>query len=326
MSDTVTQTTEAPQTTAQPTPETQAAPQTTQQVQQAFEDQLRQELGLGANVSNKVLLEGAARAMSSYQEGIEAIQRLKDLQTQPEVKPEPAADSWGPVEWDDKWLSQVERTPEGYRAKAGVDPSVVQKFYAAERRRQEILDRLSKNPTGSMQELAGKLGLVTKEQLQEMLTQTVAQQRELQEREAYVRDNWDWLVQKDAGGQQQYDGQGRPMQSEKGRAFFNLTQALTPESMKDWNARAKIAQMVIQGMFPQDGQMQANAAPRKSQEQERAEALVNASRGRAPAQAPVTLADQSQQGRSSKDRLAESLGITDGDSGYEVFARLLGGR
>lgn len=126
---------------------------------------------------------------------------------------------WKAPEFDPSWRSKLVRDPQTGEIKAlpGNDPSIVQKFLAAEEHRQQFMDRFAFDPLGAVkpgvEEVARKIAM-------EIVQQHLGGYQERVAAQGIVQQNSAWLHARDAQGNVVIDqGTGRPQLSEMGQRY-----------------------------------------------------------------------------------------------------------
>lgn len=137
-------------------------------------------------------------------------------------KPDPFARYKAP-EFDQTWLSMVERTPEGgLRLKEGADASILPKLHAYQRHQAEVAQKMTTDPIGYLREAfetiaAEKAQAVVQEQLQRAQGDQYAN--------TFLRDNASWLLQQDSQGRVvQNPATGQAMLTAAGGRFLHYMQ------------------------------------------------------------------------------------------------------
>ena len=144
-------------------------------------------------------------------------------------------------EFDPRWRQQIVRDPQSGELKAvgGAPPDLPHRFTQYAQARQDFEDRFVGDPIGTL-----KPGLeeFVKPLVQQAIQQSLQQYQATSYASAFVRDNSDWLHQRDAQGQTIVDPvSNRPVLSPYGARFAEHIRFLEGQGIRDIGVQQQMA-------------------------------------------------------------------------------------
>lgn len=176
---------------------------------------------LAASYRQAQEMQPLAQAGREYQQYRDQFTAWRQQQAEAErAKAAQAQQSWWKApEFDPSWRSKLVRDQQTGEIKAmpGTDPSIVQKFLAAEEHRQAFMDKFAFDPLGAVkpgvEEVARKIAM-------EIVQQHLGGYQERVAAQNLVQQNSSWLHSRDGQGNVVVDpSTGRPQLSEMGQRY-----------------------------------------------------------------------------------------------------------
>ncbi len=137
-------------------------------------------------------------------------------------KPDPFARYKAP-EFDQAWLSQVERTPEGeLRLRPGGDPAIIPKLHAYQRHQAEVAQKMTADPIGYLKEA---VETIAAEKAQSLFQEQFQRIQAEQNANTFLRENASWMLQQDSQGRFVHNpATGQPMLTPPAERYLQYMQ------------------------------------------------------------------------------------------------------
>lgn len=152
-------------------------------------------------------LQQLAPYVQSYQQHAPAFSRFLQEQQRAAQQPAPVNPQqpkswkqqiWNPPEFNPSWMSMLKRDEQGNLAlQPGVPPDVLPKYQAYQQYRQEFAEKFLNNPIDTMEPIIQQ---IVRAEAQQLVQQSVSQQRDHQFANSFVQENTSWLYERDAMG------------------------------------------------------------------------------------------------------------------------------
>jgi hypothetical protein len=216
--------------------------------------------------------------IQEYMQNAAQFQAWQQAQRQQQQYQEQQRSQWFRApEFDPRWRELVYKDQNGeWRARPGQDPSIVNKFLAANQHQLQFLDRFAFDPMGAIgpgiQQIAAQVA-------QQIVQQQLGGYQDTQFAQSYIQQNSSWLHARDEQGNVQMGANGVPalspwgqqfasylldaqrmgIQSEQGRAQYAYTAVQRDYAL--WKVQGGGAQQAQQNANQQFLQQQAGTAP-----------------------------------------------------------------